>query len=134
MTTLAVDYGEKRVGLAITDGDNRRPKRLKTLINGPELLDDIAAVVERQEVATIVVGLPRNLDGDDTAQTAVCREFSQRLAGHLPRVEVELQDEAGTSSAARERLEREGLTGDELKRWLDAEAAAIILEDYLGDS
>lgn len=132
MITLAVDYGERRVGLAIAGRESVRPSRLKVLANTDELLNDIATLIERQDVTTVVVGLPRNLDGDDTAQTRIVRKFRDSLQQCCPKVKVELQDEAMTSEVARERLEREGLQGDELKRWLDAEAAAIILEDYLG--
>lgn len=132
MITLAVDYGEKRVGLAIAGRESVRPSRLKVLANTNELLNDLADLIERQDATTVVVGLPRNLDGDDTAQTQVARKFRDSLQQRCPEVKVELQDEAMTSEAARERLEREGLQGGELKRWLDAEAAAIILEDYLG--
>lgn len=134
MITLAVDYGEKRVGLAIAGRESVKPRRLKVLANTDELLNDIATLIERQDVTTVVVGLPRNLDGDDTAQTRIARKFRDSLQQRCPKVKVELQDEAMTSEVARERLEREGLQGDELKRWLDAEAAAIILEDYLGAS
>lgn len=132
MITLAIDYGEKRVGLAIAGRESVRPSRLKVLANTNELLNDLATLIERQDATTVVVGLPRNLDGDDTAQTRIARDFSQQLHARCPNVAIELQDEAVTSQLARERLSREGLEGDELKRWLDAEAATIILEDYLG--
>lgn len=134
MATLAIDYGEKRVGLAIAGQEDSRPRRLKVVANTDELLSDLAMLVERHEVSTVVVGLPRNLDGDDTAQTKVVRGFGARLVARLPEVKLVFQDEADTSNQARQRLEREGLIGDEAKRWVDAEAAAIILEDYLGGS
>lgn len=132
MITLAIDYGEKRIGLATAGRESGRSQRLKVLANTADLFEDIEDVIKRQEVEVVVVGLPRNLDGDDTAQTKVVREFSAALQQRCPAVRVELQDEAMTSEVAKERLEREGLQGEELKRWLDAEAAAVILEDYLG--
>lgn len=133
MVVLAIDYGEKRVGLAIAGGESARPHRLKVVANTPNLIADLGEVIERQEVGEIVVGLPRNLDGDDTAQTGKARAFSQHLQQQYPDIKIILQDEADTSNIARERLGREGLVGDELKRWLDAEAAVIILEDYLAE-
>ena len=130
MATLAIDYGDVRVGLAICE-QGSMPRQLGIIQNNDELLSVIANVAHEQRVDTIVVGLPRNLDGDDTPQTLKAREFATSLNGKLARIDIKLQDEAGTSSVARERLLSGGVSEQELKKYLDAEAAVIILEDYL---
>jgi putative Holliday junction resolvase len=129
MAVLAIDYGGKRVGLAIAV-DGQRPARLKVALNNEGLLDHLRNLVHEHDAATIVVGLPRNLDGDDTAQTRVARRFAELLATETGS-EIVLQDEAGTSQVARERLRARGMADQEVERWVDSEAAVIMLEDYL---
>lgn len=129
MTTniLGVDYGHKRVGLALA-AQGQAPRRLTTLPGGEELADRLVEVVAEYDVATVVVGLPRNLEGEDTAQTGVVRAFIAELEAHLPDVAIVTQDEAVTSELARQRL---GEHNDSKDGLVDQEAAVIILEDYL---
>lgn len=85
-------------------------------------------IIEENNVDTLVVGLPRNLDGRDTAQTRAVRQFVEALQLDLP---IVFQDEALTSQQAEAglRQRKRGYNrGD-----VDAEAAAIILTDYLGE-
>lgn len=81
-------------------------------------------IIEHQ-VDELVVGLPRSLDGGETDQTKAARFFAVELATF--KLPIHLQDEAGTSELARERIGKK-LTA---KGQIDAEAAAIILQDYL---
>lgn len=121
-TYLGVDYGAKRIGLAVADDDAPVARPLGIVEPGEQsALDLVRDVIELKAITAIVVGLPRDLDGDETAQTAVVRQFATRLETlGLP---VHLQDEAGTSQLAQ--------TQHPGKRYIDAEAAAIILQDYL---
>jgi putative Holliday junction resolvase len=130
MTVLGIDYGLKRIGLAVSRG-GERPERLEVLANDEHFTQRLLELVAHESVRTIVVGLPRNLDGDDTPQTHLVRHFAEQLRGHVG-ADIVLQDEADTSNVGRERLKREGLADREIERLIDAEAAAIILEDYLG--
>lgn len=121
---LGIDYGEKRVGLATASDETRLAQPLTT-VSPAELL----ATIDREgPFAAIVVGLPRSLDGMDTPQTLAVRRFTDDQLGGLD-AEIVFQDEAGTSSVAEERLRESG------KRYkpeqIDAEAAALILQDYL---
>lgn len=129
MVALAIDYGSKRVGVAVSH-DGQRPVRMAALPNNEDLIPTLRRVVEQLGAAAVVVGLPRNLDGDDTAQTVVVRRFASDLEASLG-IKPVLQDEADTSNLARERLVREGVKEPDIKSELDSEAAAIILEDYL---
>ncbi len=128
MSLLGIDYGSQRVGLAVDD--NGRAVRWKTVSNDEILLDMLTTFINERAVTTVVVGLPRNLDGDDTRQTQLVREFAESLAARNPRVTVELQDEADTSNIARQRLTL-SFSEKEIEKLVDAEAAAIILEDYM---
>jgi putative Holliday junction resolvase len=121
---LGIDYGVKRVGLATATDEVRMASPLTTVAPG-ELLE----VIKREgPFDVLVVGLPRSLDGNDTPQTLAVRRFTDDRLGDLD-IEVVFQDEAGTSSVALERLEGAGRKYK--PEQIDAEAAAIILQDYL---
>jgi putative Holliday junction resolvase len=121
---LGIDYGAKRVGLATAEGEVKLAQPLMTV--APH---ELLTTIEREgPFDVIVVGLPRNLDGADTPQTLAVRRFTDDILGDLP-AEIVFQDEAGTSSVAEERL-RESRKSY-AKEQIDAEAASIILQDYL---
>lgn len=124
---LALDVGEKRIGVAVGDDGVRIAIPFDTIeVDGTEL-EKIARVVVDEHVDTIVVGYPRNQSGEPTAQTAYVEAFAQNLnntASHLV-----FQDESLTSVLAEQRLKSYGkpyTKGD-----IDAQAAALILQDYL---
>ncbi len=121
---LGIDYGAARIGLAIADDETRLAQPLKT-VTLPELKTVIAA---EGPFAALVVGLPRNLDGSDTPQTVAVRRFTDDHLGNV-KAEVVFMDEAGTSALAEERLIESGRKYT--KEQIDAEAAALILQDYL---
>jgi putative holliday junction resolvase len=122
---LSLDVGERRVGVAIASVIAKLPRPLTTLDNTDVIWAQIDALASEHDVETIVVGLPRNLSGDDTAQTLYVRTFAEKLAKYT----VVLQDEALTSQKAEKELNSRGkpfAKGD-----IDALAATYILEDYL---
>ncbi len=122
---LGIDYGAKRVGLATADSAAMIASPLRTV--APHEL--VAAIQSEGPFAAVVVGLPRGLDGQDTTQTLAVRRFSDDLLWRRLHIEPVFQDEAGTSSVAEDRLKASGKTY--AKGAIDAEAAAIILQDYL---
>jgi putative Holliday junction resolvase len=92
------------------------------------LWDELNRVINTEAIGTIVVGLPRGLEGQETEQTRICREFAAEL-GTRTEAEIVLQDEALTSEQAKREFAERGhwpKSGD-----LDALAAVYILEDYL---
>jgi putative Holliday junction resolvase len=125
---MAIDYGGARVGIALAGSVARLPQPYKTLHTSEILWDELLGIVREEEIGTIVVGLPRGLDGQDTAQTAICRDFAAELSkrASLP---VHLQDEALTSEHAKQELRAR--RADHQKTEVDALAACYILEDYL---
>lgn len=124
---LALDVGEKRIGVAIGDTAIRIAMPLETLeVDGTEL-ERIAQFVVDEDIDTIVVGYPRNQSGDPTAQTQYAEAFAKQLVDMAPR--IKFQDESLTSVLAEEQLKSYGkpyTKGD-----IDAVAASLILQDYL---
>lgn len=129
-TVLALDVGERRIGLATASAIARLPAPHGVIDRAGT--SDVTAEIERIAAelgaGVVVVGLPRGLDGQETAQTAKARSFAAELGEKLG-VPVVLQDEAVTSVEAEARLKARGRPYD--KGDIDAEAAAMILEDYL---
>lgn len=123
---LGIDYGSKRVGVALGDTETKLAVPLATLDVSKTLITGICAMVKEKNIEHVVVGLPRNLSGEDTPQTGLAREFMAILETSLD-IPVTAQDEAGTSELVAERLGKKVKDkGD-----IDREAAAIILQDYL---
>jgi len=131
MPALGIDYGSKRIGLSISR-DLRFSNRLKTVSNATEALNHIQEIISSEKIQTVVVGLPRNLNGEDTTQTKIVRKFVSELED-ITKANVVLQDEADTSNLARARLKSQGLNDRQIEQEVDAEAAVIILEDYLSE-
>lgn len=128
---LALDVGEKRIGIALASNVARIASPLVTLPNDDNFTDSLRKIVETNEVGTLVVGLPRSLDGTVTAQTTYVQEFADRLQAELG-LTVQLQDEAATSLKAEAELRsrRKDFTREDI----DMLSATYILEDYLQGS
>lgn len=123
---LALDYGDKRVGVAIAHQIARLPRPLITLANGPELLTELQSLIDQEAVAQVIVGLPRGMDGGYTAQTQAAEAFANRLSAEVT-VPVILADETLTSVDAETNLHGQAYD----KAQIDALAASYILERYL---
>lgn len=128
---LALDVGDRRVGLAIGNMLARLAHPLKTLLRGPDFISSLKAEILRENVSSIVVGLPRNLDGNDTYQTTSVREFAHELQQIID-LPLHFQDEALTSHQAKSELVKRGLNYQ--KSDVDALAATYILEDFFKET
>jgi putative Holliday junction resolvase len=139
---LAVDVGAKRLGLALSDASGRLARPWQTVPAGPTPAASAEAVAglirqhsdeltgETAGLGRIIVGFPRRLNGDETDQSKICREFAAAI-GALTGLEVRLQDERLSSREAEALLARDERDWRERKKKIDAVAAAIILQDYL---
>ena len=142
---LGIDLGEKRVGLALADGDaaDAISRPLMTLRRGRDLAADagsLQAVIEREGVDELVVGLPLEASGDEGPQAALTRTWGEAVAVSVG-LPVAFRDERLTSHLAETRLGpmKRGRSGgppsktqrDAYKARVDREAAAIILQDEL---
>lgn len=136
--TLGLDFGAKRIGVAISDASGTLARPLEVLhVAGGQAARTVAALIERlgsddDGLGAIVVGLPRRLDGSPNAQTPVVLAFVEALRG-IVRQPIALQDERLTSVEAESRLALRDRDWRSRKKKLDAAAAAIILQDYLDE-
>lgn len=133
MRVLAVDYGDARTGIAVSDllcsivGST-------TVIhsrNQEKTIGEIAALVKEKEVGEIVMGLPRNMDGSEGPRAQLCREFAEKLKQELG-LPVTMWDERRTTVEAHQILSDHNYHGKKRKNTVDAVAASLILEGYLG--
>ena len=129
---LALDLGEKLVGVAISDERLITTKRLPPLkrASWKKLLQEIRNLIERFDAQTIVVGLPLRLDGTEGDAAGNVRRIALNLAKSVEQP-VYLQDERLTSFAATENLKAEGLKPEAIPALVDGEAAATILRDFI---
>lgn len=138
MRALGIDYGDRRIGLALSDATGLLASPWKRLANdgnaiaaAKKLAGEIR-VLEADEsgLGAVVIGLPRRLNGEATEQTmkvqALARELGARIA-----IPIVLQDERLTSHEAEELLAQRERDWRRRKDQLDAMAAALILQDYL---
>jgi putative Holliday junction resolvase len=124
---VCLDVGEKRIGVAVADTGIRIPVAFDTVdVDGNEVAS-IARIIIDQQADTLVIGYPRNQSGEPTAQTRYVEAFAARLVDTAPT--IVFQDESLTSVIAEQQLishKRPYTKGD-----IDAQAATIILRDYL---
>ncbi len=125
---LALDVGTVRIGVARVNTVARIPEVLPTLANNDMFVDSLKKNIIEYEISLIVVGLPRSMEGTETAQTQYVRQFCTEKLEQLG-VPIELQDETLTSVVAIEQLENEGFKTQ--KGDIDGRAAAILVNDYI---
>ena len=132
MRIMAIDYGRKRTGIAVTDP-------LQIIATGLTTVDTHMALVflrdylSREAVETIIVGEPLNLDDTDTHATAGAREFAKKLKRHFPQVKIEMVDERFTSKMATDAIREMGMKKKDRreKGVVDVVAATILLQEYM---
>lgn len=132
---LGIDYGERRIGLALSDPTGTIAQPLDALIRRRGKRAPVQAILERIEasdVREIVIGLPLALDGEDTEWTREVREFANKVATRSGRT-VHLVDERLTSVAAERVVRSLGLPRRERERKdrIDTAAAMLILQAHL---
>ena len=129
---LGIDWGEKRIGLAVSDPLGITAQGLPTLAvsSSGETLREIAATVRKWEVARIVIGLPLLMDGSEGEGTRKVRQLGRRLEAELD-LPVEFSDERLTSRIAEAALLEGDLSRKRRKEESDRLAAQLILRNYL---
>lgn len=127
---LGIDYGDVRIGVAMSDETAFLASPLITVINGENAVDEIVALVQENSVERIVIGLPLNMNGSEGAATDKVRKFSKKLSEKISIPIIE-SDERLTTVEAHHNLREAGLDGKKRKGVVDMAAAQIILQDYL---
>lgn len=130
MKIIALDIGEKRIGVAVADSHIKIPVTRKTITVDDDIFKNLADTINREQVDRIVVGLPRNSAGEETAQTIFVKDFIAKFQEEQNLIQpIIYQDESLTSVLAEQLLKSRNTSYE--KADIDAEAAAIILSDYL---
>jgi len=135
---LGIDYGARRIGLALSDATATLASPWRLLQRPPSeaetlrlMVNEVAALAADDDgLAAVVVGWPRRLDGSPTHQTPIVEAFANALRAQIS-VPVILQDERLSSHEAESRLATREPDWRKRKARLDAAAAAVILQDYL---
>ena len=129
MKLVGLDVGTKRIGVAKADSSTKIaiPDGFVN-VNGQEFAE-IARIARLYNTSTFVVGLPRNNSGEETKQSVYVRNFTRQLAMSVPNARIYFQDESLTSVEAERRLKERKKNFQ--KGEIDAEAASIILQDFL---
>lgn len=124
---VGLDVGEKRIGVAVADTTVRIARPLATLsVDGTEL-EELEKIVREYTPRKLVLGYPRNQQGETTSQTHFVETFARLMESFG--MDVDFQDESLTSVMAEQRLKERGKPFE--KGDIDAEAAVIILQDYV---
>lgn len=129
---LAIDYGRKRVGLAVTDPLRLVANGLDT-VHAKDVLAYLQQYMAREEVDKIVVGLPKQMDGSDSESMTYIRPFVKKLRQTFPDKEIVFMDERFTSVLAHKAMLDGGLRkkARQDKALVDKISAVIILQTYM---
>ncbi|MDD3323054.1 MAG: Holliday junction resolvase RuvX [Paludibacter sp.] len=129
---LAIDYGQKRVGIAVTDILQISANGLDTVLSH-EVLNFLAKYIEKEPVEKFVIGLPKQMNGEDSDSMKYIRPFVVGLQRKFPEIEVVYVDERFTSVLAHKAMLEGGLKKKDRqnKALVDKISATIILQSYL---
>jgi len=135
---LGLDVGDKRIGVAVSDVLGITARGLFTLIR-TNIKDDTQKIIDAavaNDCSAVVIGLPLNLSGDDSAQTEKVRGFAKKLENKLVSnamqgIEVILFDERFSTVIAGQAMIESGAKQSTVKEAIDRQAAVVILEDWL---
>jgi putative Holliday junction resolvase len=129
---LALDVGDRRIGVAVSDESGTIASPLATVARGREDLAAIGRLVTERQISRLVVGLPTGLSGREGPQATKVRAFAAELAAVLgPDLPIEFWDERLTTTIAERSLIEAGTSRARRRERIDAVAAAVILQGYL---
>ena len=134
MRTLAIDYGDSRVGLAITDPLGYTAQGLETVHhngNDKVVLKRLEEILKEYEIDTIVIGMPINMDGTKTIRVEVTEKFIHKLKCKFNNVKIERVDERLTTVAAHKTMNFLNIDKYKKRNIVDTISAVYILETYM---
>ena len=128
---LAIDYGTRRVGLALSDPLKMIASPYRTIINkgNSNLIVEIERIIAAEDVEQIIIGLPLGMAGQITEQTKNVEEFANKLTARG--IAIEYEDERWSSVAAKRSMKEQNISSGYNKELVDQTAAAIFLQQYL---
>lgn len=134
MRILGIDYGDSRVGLAITDPLGFTAQGLETIShsgNDKIVLRRLDEIMEQYEIDTIVVGMPFNMDGTKTIRAEVTEKFLHKLKCKYNKLKIETMDERLTTVAAHKTMNFLDINKHKKRGIVDTISAVYILETYM---
>ena len=127
---MGIDFGDVRIGIALSDPLQIISQPFRVIPNNDNTISEIQNIIKTEEVENIILGLPLNLEGEDTKKTLEVREFAEILISNID-VPVIFWDERYTSVEANEKLKEMGYSIAESRKVIDKVAASIILKSYM---
>ena len=129
---LGIDYGEKRIGVSVSDPTGTIASPFDTLLysSGDDLLVELQKLIISEKIEGVVVGLPIGMKGQETEQTKLVQRFVELLRRHLD-LPIHTADERLTSVAAENILKEQKIQPSRNKAMVDSTAAALILQTFL---
>ena len=133
MRIMGIDYGDSRVGVALSDPLGITAQGLSTLPNKvyDKMIKNLASLIVEHNVDKIVIGMPKNLNGTLGIRAQVTEEFCEDIRALFPEMEIVLWDERLTTVEASGILNVTNTRGKDRKNVIDTVAASIILQSYL---
>lgn len=133
MRIMGIDYGDSRVGIALSDPLGYTAQGLKTLPNKVylKMLEAVVNIAKEYGVTVIVIGLPKNMDGSEGFRADITKSFAKDLEKQLPNAQFVFHDERLTTVQASTFLNATNTRGKSRKNVIDTVAAEIILQSYL---
>lgn len=134
MRKLGIDYGDSRVGIAITDALNITVQGLETIHhqgNDKLVLKRLEEILKEYEIDTLVIGMPINMNGTKTQRVEVTEKFIHKLKCKFPKVAIETIDERLTTVAAHKTMNFLNVDNKKKKNIVDTISAVYILETYM---
>lgn len=133
MKIMGIDYGDSRVGVALSDSLGFMAHGLKTVPNKvyPKMLESVVSLIKEHGVTLVVLGLPKNMDGSLGFRADITHDFARDLKNELPDIEIVFQDERLTTVQASLYLNATNTRGALRKNVIDTVSAEIILQSYL---
>ncbi|MBP8763126.1 putative holliday junction resolvase [Acetoanaerobium noterae] len=131
---LGLDIGDKRIGIAVSDllGMMAQPLYTLTRKSTKDAINEIAEIIQKEDIKQVVVGLPKNMDSTEGIQAKRTRDFSQLLLEKTnSNIEIIYCDERLTSKMAKQSLSHMKLAKAKEKKLIDTAAAVHILQGYL---
>ena len=127
---LAIDYGEKRIGIAISDGLGLTAQPKPFILNNDKTLESLKALIEEYEISTVYLGLPKDTRGGESKKSLEVRAFADVLKKQLA-IPINFIDERFSTVAATKQLDEIGFNRKKQRHLIDSQAAAFMLQGVL---
>tara|TARA_Y100001935_G_scaffold255638_1_gene270343 strand:- start:2623 stop:3030 length:408 start_codon:yes stop_codon:yes gene_type:complete len=130
---LGIDYGDVRIGVAISDPLGLTAQPVGTIQNSSSALDEIIGIIVEKKIEKCIVGLPKNQHGEDSKKADSVRIFASKLQERHP-IEVEFVDERFSTVAVTRQLHQMNMNTKKQRHIIDTQAAMFILQGVLDRS